>query len=318
MKTYTLKNEFHEITILEYGATVHTWYSFKEKINIVISNKNLEDYLIPENGYFGATVGRFANRIRDGKFTLNNKEYQLAKNFSGGQHGHGGYEGFNKKKFELVSFKDNELVLSYFSKDMEEGYPGNLDFKVTYKLDGTKLIVKYHATTDKDTIINIVNHAHFNLSNEPNILNHSLYLPAKYVLETDKDLVLTGNLKEVKNTPFDFNTFTPLKDVLFKDEVRLYANGLDHSFLFDKEHVSHLKYKNKNLKITSTYPGTQAYSMNNPINQPLLDRVFEYHAGIAFEHQYEPNAINIPNFSDVILRKGDEYNEEVIYDVFED
>lgn len=317
MKQYILKNDYQELTILNYGATIHKWITFKENRNIVISNKNLNDYLKPENGYFGATVGRYSNRINQGKFLINNKVYQLSKNQNGKHHLHGGLNSFFNKPFDLVKYTEKELILKYFSKDGEDGYPGNLTLFVTYTLSDNKLHIRYKATSDKDTIVNIINHAHFNLSNEDTILNHSLYMPVKEVLEINSDLIPTGSKLSVKNTSFDFNKETLIKDVIFNDDVLRYTKGLDHAFLFENESFVHLKYKNKNLIIKSTYPSVQVYSMNHNIYQPLLDRKFKQHLGIAFEMQYEPDAINHSNFSNVVLKKDAEYNHEIIYELFE-
>ncbi len=317
MKQYILKNDFQEITILNYGATIHKWIAYKENINIVISNQNLNDYLNPENGYFGATVGRFSNRINQGRFKLNNIIYQLSKNQDEKHHLHGGLNSFFNKPFELVKYCSNELILKYFSKDGEDGYPGNLTLFVTYLLIDNKLYIKYKATSDKDTIVNIINHAHFNLSDEDTILNHSLFMPVKEVLEINFDLIPTGRKIPVENTSFDFNKEKLIKDVIFNDEVLKFTKGFDHAFLFNNESCVKLKYKNKSLVIKSTYPSVQVYSMNHDVYQPLLKRTFKKHQGIAFEMQFEPDAINHDNFSNVILKKDEEYNHEIIYELFE-
>ncbi len=319
MKIIKLENEKQSLTILTLGATIHEWNAFSDRRNIVISNHNLEDYKDPVKGFFNTTIGRVANRIKDGKFILNDKTYLLERNFHGNNHGHGGSTGFFSKEFSVVSQSQTSVVLRYLSSDGESGYPGNFELFVTYELDGEYFKVTYDGTTDKDTIANITNHAHFNLSLENTVLNHFVTVEADRVLEIDKDLIPSGNYIEVKNTPFDLNQSIQLEKVIKNPLVQHITKGLDHAYILKKEkpQVS-LVFEDKHLDIETTYPGVQIYSMNNPVKQVLLgNRQFEFHAGIAFEPQFEPNAINIPHFSSVILRKSDTYHQEIVYRVYE-
>lgn len=318
MKLIKLTNDKQSLTILTLGATIHEWNAFSDQRNIVVSNKNIKDYADPKKGYFNTTVGRVANRIKDGQFELNGIKYQLARNFHGNNHGHGGPEGFFSKNFDIVNETDKSVVLKYVSKDGEEGYPGTLTLFVTYELDGEYVKIIYDATTDSDTIANFTNHAHFNLSHEPTVLNHKVKVSADKILTIDNDLVPTGDYIDVTKTPFDLRTLTNLGDVILDPQVQQITNGLDHAFLFGDKKTIHLRYQDKNLLIETTYPGVQIYSMNHPVNHELLhDRQFEYHAGIAFEPQFEPNAINIPHFNQPVLKKGEQYHQEIIYRVFE-
>ena len=320
MKKITLKNEFQTLTILTTGATIHEWRCFGDQRNIVISNEDLNVYKMINMGYFNQTIGRATNRIKDGKFSLNGKDYQLAKNFSGGNHGHGGPTGFSIREFEIVNVSETKVQLKYVSAHMEEGYPGELTLYVTYELMADKFKITFDATTSEDTIVNITNHAHFNLSKEDTILNHEVLVTADHTLEYNDYLITTGKYNPVKNTPFDLNTFKKLSDVILKDEVQHMTLGLDHAYLFKNDmRKVHLKYKDKNLVIETSYPGVQIYSMNYPVTQKLLDgRVFEQYTGIAFEPQFEPNGINIPHFNQPILRKGEQYHQEILYHIFED
>ncbi|VEU81154.1 aldose epimerase family protein [Haploplasma axanthum] len=319
MKKYVIKNDFQEITLLDVGATIYKWVAFKDKTNIILSNKNLEDYLNPKNGYLSNTIGRYANRIKEGKFTLNNKEYQLNRNFHGNNHGHGGPEGFYMREFEVVDHTDSKITFKYVSKDGEEGYPGNLTVYVSYELIGNKMILTYNAKTDSDTIVNLTNHSYFNLSNqEGDILTHKLVSTIDKVLDTDNDLVPTGLILDVKNTIFDFSNQVELKKVVLDDSLKGKTNGIDHPFLFAKDkHELILSYNNKSLKITTSYPGIQIYSLNSAPNQELLDRKSVKHAGIAFEPQFEPDAINHKNFNSVILKPSEEYNQQITYELNE-
>jgi len=318
MKKIILKNEFQQLTILTTGATIHQWQCFKDQRNIVISNKNLSDYEQTNKGFLNQTIGRVANRIKDGRFNLNGIDYQLSKNFGGGHHGHGGPTGFYVRDFEVVKQSMTMVQLKYVSKDLEEGYPGEVTLYVTYQLEKDKFYMIYDATTTKDTIISITNHAHFNLSLEDTILNHEVKVSADRVLDIDKDLIPSGKYLDVSNTPFDLRKFITLKDVLYQPVVQKITKGLDHAYIFNHEKTIHLKYKDKNLVIKTDYPGVQIYAMNYPVTQPLLDREFKQHAGIAFEPQYEPNAINIPHFNQPILRAGQTYHHVTTYHVYED
>lgn len=318
MKLIEIENEFQKITLLSLGATIYKWETFSDKRNIVISNENLEDYKVAKNGFLSSTVGRVANRIKDGKFTLNNIDYQLDRNFHGNNHGHGGSNGLFKQEFSVIEHSKEKVVFKYLDKHNENGYPGNLEVLVTYELMGNQMILTYDATTDQDTIVNITNHSYFNLSNEDTILNHNIKVSANSILETDNDLVPTGKINDVENTAFDLRKTVLLKDVIFDKAVKDKTNGLDHPFVFNndlKEVV--LSYGNKRLTIETTYPGLQIYSGNNRLDQPLLNRKFEYHFGIAFEPQYEPDAINHSNFNSIILRKDDKYHEKIIYRIDE-
>ncbi|MDY0278123.1 MAG: aldose epimerase family protein [Acholeplasma sp.] len=318
MREIVIKNKYQEVTLLDVGASLHKWLAYSDKRNIVITNKNVSDYFDKNDGYLSTTVGRVANRIKDGKFNLNGTLYQLNTSFDGVNHCHGGPNGFFKKVFDVVEVSDAKVVFKYVSKDMEEGYPGALTLYVTYELNDNNMTITYDATTDKDTIINITNHTYFNLSNENDILNHHLKASVSGFLETDEGLVPTGKVIDVKNTVYDLNNECVLKDIVLLDELQRKSLGLDHAFLFkkDKKEVV-LSYQNHSLKIVTSYPGIQIYSGNNPIRQELLNRKYVKHFGIAMEPQYEPNAINIPSFNSMILKKNDNYHETISYTLIE-
>lgn len=318
MKKIILANAFQELTILTTGATIHEWKCFEDRHNILISNSDLDVYRQTGMGFFNQTIGRIANRIKDGKFSLNGKDYQLARNFGGGNHGHGGPTGFSVREFEIVKQTPILVTLKYVSPDLEEGYPGEVTLYVTYELIDHKMKITYDATSTEDTILSITNHAHFNLSKEDTVLNHELMLSAPKILDIDKNLIPTGKYIDVKGTSFDLTSFRKLSDVILKKDVQHITQGLDHAFLFGDKSKIHLKYKNRNLKITTTYPGVQIYSMNYPVTQKLLDnRVYTKHIGIAFEPQFEPNAINIPHFNQPVLKKGESYHHETLYELIE-
>lgn len=317
MNTYTIENSYQKLTIIPLGAAIYKWEAFSDKRNIVITNKNLKDYADSNKGFLSSTIGRVANRIKDGKFVLNDKTYQLEKNFHGGNHGHGGSRGFFAREFELVEKSVDKLKFKYYSKDLEEGYPGNLILFVTYEINDNNLKITYEASSDKDTIVNITNHSYFNLSNEENILNHEIKVDSNFYLETDNDLIPTGKYLNVENTDFDLRKRKHFKDIIFKENIQKITKGLDHFFMFNKKKNLELKFGNKILKITSSYPGLQIYTCNNYLEQEFLDRKFNYHMGVAFEPQFEPDAINHKNFSNIILRKDEKYLQSITYTLIE-
>lgn len=319
IKEYTIENPYQKLTLLNYGATIHKWQCFKDFRNIVISNRHLSDYLNPRNGYFGSTVGRVANRIKEGKFTIGDITYQLERNFPGQHHGHGGSFGWFNQPFEVIDHQNTHITFRIISYHLDQGYPGDVILHVTYALKDNTLEVTYDAISSMDTILNITNHAHFNLSDEPTILNHSLQADFESMLAVDKHLVPTGEIVHVQGTLWDFSSPKRLEEVVMNQEVRAYALGLDHAFLFNKnaKQVT-LSYKDKTLVMSTSYPGVQVYSMNHEILQPLLDRDFFYHMGIALEPQFEPDAVNHANFSNVLLKKGESYHHFIRYQIVED
>ena len=210
---YTLSNQSGmQVQIITYGGIVSSLnvpdINGKSK-DVVLGYDNLLDY---ENGspYFGSLIGRYGNRIANGKFSLNGQEYTLIQN-NGKNHLHGGIKGFDKVVWtaETETLKDKaKLKLSYLSQHMEEGYPGNLNVEVIYTLtDDNSLEVDYRATTDQPTVVNLTQHSYFNLGDEKDILNHQLLLNADAFLPVDETLIPTGKIKAVEGTPFDFRTF---------------------------------------------------------------------------------------------------------------
>ncbi len=204
---FILKNKNNvRAAISNYGAR---WVSMQvtdihEKIiNVVAGFDEIESYTQPSAAYYGATIGRYANRIANGKFTLHNKQYRLNTN-NGNNHLHGGGTGFHNAVWNIDAHKENSIALSYSSPDGEEGYPGNLKVFVQYTLtDKNEMKIKYTATTDQPTIINLTNHAYFNLNGSGSINNHLLTINADYYTPINEVLIPTGNIETVKETPFD-------------------------------------------------------------------------------------------------------------------
>src|ERR1700686_2735469 len=277
---YSLTNKKGmEVSITNFGATVVTLRvpdCAGKPADIVLGYDTLQGY---ENGksYFGATVGRYANRIGGGKFSIDGKEYALPKN-DGNNTLHGGIIGFNKKIWkarEIASDDAAALELSYLSADGEEGFPGNLSVKVVFTLpaDRNELKIDYTATTDKDTVLNLSNHSYFNLAGEGvgDILDQMMTLHAKQFTPVDKTLIPTGELREVAGTPLDFNRATVIGKRIDEDyEQLVFGKGYDHNWVLASgggkgltvAAEAHDPKSGRMLEVLTTEPGVQFYSGN--------------------------------------------------------
>ncbi|MGN1182380.1 MAG: aldose epimerase family protein, partial [Faecalibacillus sp.] len=230
-----LKNDYLEVVVTNYGCTILK-VLVKDKNgdiqDVVLGYDTIEEYQ-NYDAYLGALVGRVANRIGKGTFTLNNEIYHLAIN-NGPNSLHGGIKGFSYRIFDY-EIKENELVFHYVSPDGEENYPGTLDFYAIYQLDNDRLVIRYQATTSKDTLINITNHSYFNLSGHPtNIDQHYLCIHSDLYAPVDSDGLTTGERRVSKGTPFDFHEEKQLKELIYQEDEQLsLAKGYDHPFIFN-------------------------------------------------------------------------------------
>ena len=222
-----------EVSIITYGGIITSWTAadrYGDYKDIVLGYNTLAEYE-NETPYFGALIGRYGNRISKGKFSLNNQEYALAVN-NGVNHLHGGLKGFDKVVWDaktILSDSTVSLELSYLSKDMEEGYPGNLETKVTYTLNNKdELSVSYEAITDKPTIVNLTQHSYFNLTADFNqdILGHELVINADSFLPVYNTLIPTGDFRDVAETPFDFRTSKAIGTHINKENIQLKPSGI--------------------------------------------------------------------------------------------
>lgn len=288
--------------------------------DIVLGYDSLNQY-INNNPYFGAIVGRYANRIAKGRFTLDGKTYKLAVN-NGKNHLHGGIQGFDKVVWDASEIRDSTqvgLVLTYLSKDGEEGYPGNLSVKVTYALTNkNELKTLIEAETDKPTPVNLCNHTYFNLSEaDTNILGHILSIVADQFTDVDDGLIPTGDLPSVSSTAMDFKVATAIGSRI--DKVK---GGYDHNYILQKKSgesgpaaTLYDPGTGREVKIFTTQPGVQFYSGN------FLDgtitgkggKVYKKHYGLCLETQHFPDSPNQPHFPNTILKPGEKYSEETIY-----
>ena len=313
---YTLSNAFgFEVSITDYGGAItslkapdrHGTFG-----DIVLGFNTLDEY-VNNPRYFGALIGRHANRIANGKFSLNGVEYQLPKN-NGANHLHGGFKGFDKQVWNGRE-DGNSLHLSYFSKDREENYPGNLEALVDFTLLDNELRLDYHATTDRDTIVNLTNHSYFNLRGVGTILEHELTLNAESFTPVTEDLIPTGEIRAVAGTPMDFR-----KGKAIGSDI--HHGGYDHNFVLNNWDGS-LKFaarlyepvSGRVLEILTTDAGMQFYS-GNFLDGSLTGKngvVYEKYAGLCLEPQHFPDAPNHPNFPSTVLRPGEAYHQTTVY-----
>ena len=333
-EAYVLRNKNGvEVTVSDFGATL---VSFKapdrngKLADIVLGYKTAPEY---EDGksYFGGTIGRYGNRIANGQFTLDGKVYQVPKN-DGPNSLHGGIKGFNKRYWkgkDISSDNVQSVEFTYLSPDGEEGYPGNLNVKVTYSLnDQNELRISYTATTDKDTVVNLTNHAYFNLAGEGNgdILGHELMLKADKFTPVGSTLIPTGELKPVKGTPFDFSKSTAIGARINQDDQQLkFGKGYDHNWVLTagkqtKPQLAAEVFEPKSgrvLQVQTTESGIQFYSGNflDGSVTGVSGKAYGHRSGFCLETQHFPDSPNHANFPSTVLKPGQTYHTETIYKV---
>ena len=323
-------NNGMEVRIITYGGVITSWTAPDKNgdyKDIVLGYNTLAEYEA-ETPYFGALIGRYGNRIAKGKFSLDNQEYTLAVN-NGVNHLHGGLKGFDKVIWDaktIVSDSTVSLELSYLSKDTEEGYPGNLETKVTYTLNNKdELSVNYEATTDKPTIVNLTQHSYFNLTADFNqdILGHELVINADSFLPVDNTLIPTGEFRDVTGTPFDFKTSKAIGIHIDNENIQL-KNGLgyDHCWVLNDQNTgvrfvasAYEPVTGRLLEVFSDEPGIQFYS-GNFLDGTLPSKnngVYQHRTGFCFETQHYPDSPNQKNFPSVRLDPGEKYNSKTVF-----
>lgn len=335
---YTISNKNGaSVDLSTFGATITS-------IKVPDKNGNIKDvtqgydnvtpYETSPVGHAGGTIGPYANKISNGNFSLNGKDYALECNKDGGKtHSHGGSKGLDVKNWKAKVIKDG-IKFTYTKKDMENGYPGNVEMSVTYKFDNNNnLRIIYNAKTDKDTIINLTNHTYFNLdgaehTEENSIYNHIVELPnSSKITENSEIAIPTGEIIPVEGTPFDFKTPKKIGDVIKSDNEQLkIGSGFDQNYCIDnydgKNLIKAAKIKSPQtgitLKVSTNLPGFQFYTANHlgKTSQPAgkHGNRYEKRSALCVEPQFYPNAINTENFKEKgILRAGEEYNREIKY-----
>ena len=325
---YTLTNKNGmSVRIMNYGGYVTNIMvpdKNGEMGDVVLGFDSLPGYLQPGNPFMGCLVGRYANRIANGKFTLNGKEYTLAKNNNGNSL-HGGLKGFDKAVWDATPVGDSGLKLSYTSKDMEEGYPGTLKTEVTYTLtDDNALKIEYKASTDQPTPVNLTNHTYFNLSagKDSTILDHEIMLNAdKYTAVNDK-LIPTGKNPAVANTAMDFTSPHKIGERIAKVPGAKEPGGYDHNWVLRKDcgalaliGTAYHTASGRLMEIYTTQPGVQFYT-GNFLTGSLKGKnghTYVKNAGFCLETQHFPDSPNQPAFPSTILKPGETYEQTTIY-----
>jgi aldose 1-epimerase len=326
VELYTLANAAGlEASISTYGGTlvaINAPDRAGARADVLLGFDTLDGYLQP-HPYFGALIGRYGNRIARGRFTLDGVAYQLATN-NGPNHLHGGPGGFHAVLWRAEPAGDS-LALSYTSPDGEEGYPGTLEVRVTYSLnDAGELRIDYEATADRATVLNLTNHAYFNLAGGGDILGHQLRLDASHYLPVDATQIPTGELAPVAGTPFDFTTPTAIGARIDADDEQLRGakGGYDHCWVFG--HGGDLgkavgrvvePVSGRTLELFTTQPGVQFYSANF-LEGDLKGkggRAYPKHSAFCLETQHFPDSPNQPAFPSTVLRPGETYGHTTIY-----
>ncbi|MDX2301800.1 MAG: aldose epimerase family protein [Microscillaceae bacterium] len=328
---FTLKNASGmTTTITNYGGRVVNLYvknKSGEWMDVVLGLEKVADYVATTERYLGANVGRYGNRIAKGKFSLDGKTYTLATN-NAPNHLHGGKKGFQDLVWDARQVNDSTLELSYLSKDGEEGYPGNLQIKITYQLTtDNALQVDFEATSDKKTICNLTHHSYFNLNgvkDTSTINNHLLMIPAEKFTPVDATLIPTGVLATVEGTPFDFRKETPIGARLNDKHPQLeYGKGYDHNFVLPAKEDTSLQlnatvYSPKTgifMEVFSTEPGVQFYG-GNFLNGTVKGKggvTYIYRSALCLEPQHFPDSPNRPDFPSTVLNPGETYRNTIIY-----
>jgi aldose 1-epimerase len=326
---FTLKNKNGaEMCVTNFGAKVVSLFVPDKEgnfIDVVTGFGSFRKYIETDELYFGAAIGRFGNRIANGKFELDGVEFSLAQN-NGSNHLHGGEKGFHAVVWDAKQVNKNTLELSYTSKDMEEGYPGNLVVKMVYQLtDENEFKVTYEATTDKKTICNLTHHSYFNLNGDGSetILDHELYINADGFTITDFDMIPTGVIEPVDGTPLDFRQPTLIGERIYEDYAPLkMAFGYDHNFVINKTgngvELAATAYSPKTgiqMDVLTDQPGIQLYSGNFMSGREVgkTGKPYLYRGAFCLETQCFPDSPNKPMFPSVVLNPGDTYNHTCIY-----
>ena len=301
-----------ELTVLTYGCTITSLAvpdADGRMGNVVLGFDRLERYL-EASPYFGAVVGRYANRIAHARFAIDGREHHVSRN-ERPHHLHGGFRGFDKRVWNAeVAANGAALVFRRRSPDGEEGYPGALDAEVTYTVAGSELRIDYHATTDAPTHINLTQHSYFNLRGTGDTLSHRLAINASTYLPVDDTLIPTGECAPVANSPFDFRESTELGRRLRSDHEQLRrAGGYDHNFTITRSGqglaIAALVLEpsgRRTLEVRTTEPGVQFYS-----GQAVG------HRGFCLETQHYPDSPNRPEFPSTLLRPGQRFHSTTIF-----
>jgi aldose 1-epimerase len=326
---FTLTNAHGmEVRAMSYGAIIVSIRVPDKKgqvADVVLGHDTLDGYF-DNSPHLGGLVGRYANRIANGSFTLNGVKYSLPKN-NGPNTLHGGIKGFDQQVWQATPLKGKAAVaFSYTSKDGEEGFPGTLKVKVTYSLAETnELTIAYEATTDKDTVLNLSQHSYFNLAGEGNgdILNHEVMINADRFTPVDSTMIPTGELRPVKGTPFDFTTPTRVGARIDDQyEQLVLGKGYDHNFVINRKGEGMMMAarayeptSGRVLEVSTDQPGVQFYT-GNFLDGTVTGKqghVYKQRYGLCFETQHYPDSPNHPDFPTTVLKPGQKFHSTTIW-----
>lgn len=318
------------VDVINYGGIItriETPDSNGNMGNVVLGLDNLEDYTNATT-YFGAIIGRFGNRIANGKFSLNGTDYQLATN-DGDNHLHGGVQGFDKKVWTMVPFSTENsagVTLSLVSPDGDQGYPGELTTQVTYTLTNKNTLdMQFVAKTNKPTIINMTQHSYFNLAGKGDILDHQMQINSNAITPVDGGLIPTGELMQVAGTPFDFRNPKAIgKEINIDDEQLKLGKGYDHNFVLkNKPNHDLIEAANvyepssgRTLTVYTEEPAVQFYSGNflDGSSKQASGLVHKLRSGFCLEPQHFPDAPNQPTFPSTTLLPSEVYSTRIVYE----
>lgn len=322
---YTLADGKVEARITNYGGIIVSLRApdREGKLDDVVLGYDSLDRYIAKTAYFGAIIGRYANRIAHGSFQLDGKTYSIPKN-DGDNTLHGGIRGFDKVVWTAREIKDG-IELTYVSKDGEEGFPGTLTSTVRYTLDGGALRIEYSATTDKDTVLNLTNHSYFNLAGQAkgNVLGHVVKINASKITPADANLIPTGELKSIEGTPFDFRTPHAIGERIdANDEQLRLGMGYDHNFVLDHAEGElaeaaevYEPTTGRILKVLTTQPGVQFYTGNH-LDGSITGkegRVYKPRFAFCLETQHYPDSPNHANFPTTELKPGEKFHSVTVF-----
>lgn len=300
IECFTITDGQLEVSLLEYGVRATSIRLRGVDRNLVLGFDTLDEYL-RDTSYIGAVVGRYANRIRDGRFILNGETIQLSRN-RGNYHLHGGVTGFASRRWQGEATAHGARF-SLASRAGEEGYPGNLDVALEVSVAGGAVEYRYAARSDADTIVNLTNHSYFNLDGSADVKGHELQLFADRYLPIDEELLPTGDIESVAGTPFDFRGAKFIGRDIGADDVQLQrGGGYDHCFVVgsagELEEAARVSAGGVLLSIRTTEPGLQFYSGN---------QLPERRRALCLETQHFPDSPNHPNFPTTLLRAGETF-----------
>ena len=343
VERWTLSNGDTTMRVLTFGGVIQTLEvpdADGEVENVVLGYPDLEGYYTEGDPYFGALIGRYGNRIAEGRFTLDGATYQLPLN-DGPNTLHGGPGGFSERVWTATDVSDDDvaaLQLQLVSEDGDQGFPGTLTTTVTYRLDAeSRLTVHYEATTDAPTVVNLTQHTYWNLAGEGSgdVYDHELQLNASGFTPVDETLIPTGEIAPVEGTPFDFREPTPIGErIRVADQQLLYGQGYDHNWVLDRRDdgaregsdsedaleeaaVLHDPASGRTLTISTTEPGIQFYS-GNFLDGTLVGTgggVYRQGDGLALETQHFPDSPNQPDFPSTVLRPGEVYDSTTVFEL---